>query len=257
MTGLHLWFTAFEATSKPFPSFGEGFISDYDRSNRTYRLYIRDAFHTDILRYAEQCERHGYQLVDFQFAIDREDSVHEFIPAYEITYQDFAFFEDVTDNSWQGNEQRPIEIHDGAWIVETANQIVCVEEVASVLKRIRPDFQWRPVETIDEFQRHFWRLIPKPEHSFLSRVPFVEDTQVFDWIATAAEPPDDLFFDTFATGPQAAYYPLIASRAVAMELERIFPDFPLFPIYPPNSETSRSVMRTFELLKPRIRRLQS
>ena len=84
MTGLHLWFTALGENSSPFPTFGEGFISDYSQSNQTYRLYIRDAFHTEIQTHVEQCEGHGYQFDGFKFAIDRRDPVFPLFPVYAV-----------------------------------------------------------------------------------------------------------------------------------------------------------------------------
>lgn len=257
MIGLNLWFRTLEGNAETFPSFGADFISDYDSSNETYRLHVRNAFRSHLRNFVEQCEDRGYLLVDFQFAIERREPFRDPISAYEISYQDFGFFEHSMETSWEGNEQQRIQIPDGAAIVETANQIVFVEEIASYLKTIRADLRWQKVETIDKYKRRFWRLLPKPEHSFLSHIPLINSVGAFNWVAGAAEPPDDLFFDTIAVGPEAAFHPLIASRTVAMKLLRKFPGFPLIPVLASYSTTGKAVVSICELLKPRIRKLQS
>jgi hypothetical protein len=86
----------------------------------------------------------------------------------------------------------------------------------------------------------------------LSSKTLLDGQWVFRWVAGMAEPPDDLFFDRIATGPEGSFHPLIASRETALELERKFPGFPFTPVLPCNSETGKAVIRVCELLKARM-----
>jgi hypothetical protein len=252
MIGLNLYFRSAGKKTNPFPVFGTEFITAYDKSVDTNRLHVRDAFRNDLGCVIEQCENQRYRLLGFHFAVDREKLGFDEAVAAEIGYQDFGFFEDSDDKTWRGNEHRKVEISDGAAIVEVANQYVFVEELAQALQRIRKGLDWRPVATIDRYNRKFLRLVTHPEHAFLSPATVVGNQWTLLWVAGSAEPPDDLFFDRVAIGAERAFYPLVASRGIVLDLSRRFPQLPFTPIFGCNSAIGKAIVRVCELLKSHI-----
>ena len=253
MIGLNLYFGSRGVSPEPFPAFGPDFITDYDRSVNTHRLHARDALRNDLDIFVKRCEAHGYSLLGFQFAIDREKMGFGDAVAAEIGCQDFAFFANSDERTWRGNEDRKIDIPDGAAIVQAANQYVFVEEVAKVLQNIRSDLEWKSVATVDKLRRCFLRIVTRPEYSFLSPATVVGDQWTMLWVAGSAEPPEDLFFDRIGIGLDGGFHPLIVSRGTAAELKRKFPRFPLIPVLPCNSDTSKAVVRVCDFLRPRIK----
>ena len=237
----------------PFPSFDSDFLVSYDAYWSTYRLFVRNGFRDDLLGHVARCEASGYNVANFSFAVREEDATQVEFPAVEIGYQRSVFFEDSEAKTWEGNEHRRVAIPDGAAIVEAANQYIFVKELAESLQEIRDDLEWMPVLTSDKYDREFFRLVPRPEHSFLSPATVIGERWALLWVAGSAEPPDDLFCDRIAIGPESAFYPLIARRGVALDLKRKFPSVPFTPILECNSEMGKVVVRVCELLKSRIK----
>jgi hypothetical protein len=189
--------------------------------------------------------------VNFSFAVCEEKILKTDFPAAVLGYQRIGFFEGSDENIWEGNENRRVKIPEGAAIVETANQYVFVEELAGAFQEIRSDLEWKPVLTIDKYKRDFVRLVTRPEHSFLSPATVSGGQWALLWVADSAEPPDDLFFDRIAIGPEDTFHPLILSREAVLNLERRFPGFPLTPVLPCNSEAGKAAVQVCQMLKAR------
>ena len=243
--------------AEPFVASDSGCFTDYDRGSDRYRIHVKDAFRSDLFDVVQRCEGRGYRVDSFRFSLDRKAVLESETVAMEISYQDVGFFDGEPEVSWEGNESRLLEIENGASVVEAANQYVFVEAIMKILKNIRPDFQWREVATIDKHNRRFWRLLSKPEHSFISQKTKFGRRWAFKWVAGATELPDDLFFDSSDAGFNGVFNPLIASRKVAFELKQKFGELPFFPVLSCISQTGVSVIRVCELLGKRIRQGES
>lgn len=253
MIGINIILATICEPAATFPKFGREYIVDYDKYYNRYRLYVRNAFSEDLWHDLAQCEKCGYRVQDFIFDPNREGDLRSELVAAEIGYQDVAFFKDSDAKTWEGNEDRPLEISNGAVIAEAAGQYVVEESLVAALNRIRCNFEWKAATVIDKYSRRFQRLVSQPEYSFLSRATVVDGQSAFRWVAGAAALPDNIFLDRIATGPEGACHPLIASNRIALELGQTFPGLPLTPVLRWNSEMGISVIRVCEKLKQRMK----